>query len=120
MMFGKFFEQLRIQQEKTLRAFCQENGFDPGNISKLERGILNAPQSEKKLKEYAKALNIQEGSEEWVKFFDLAVASHRNFSVRNIKDDAALEKLPVLFRAIDREGLNEEDLDKLIKLIKES
>ena len=120
MNFGQFFEQLRLKNKMTLRAFCQKNGVDPGNISKIERGVFKAPQSEENLKKYAKALNIKNGSDDWIKFFDLAVASNKNFEVKNIKDNAILEKLPVLFRAIDREDLEEKDLDKLIELIKKS
>jgi transcriptional regulator with XRE-family HTH domain len=51
--FGAFFKEMRIGQEMTLRHFCERHGYDPGNISKLERGLLPPPQSEAKLTEYA-------------------------------------------------------------------
>ena len=47
MTFGELFKKLRLRLGMTLRKFCEENDFDPGNISKLERGLLPAPQSEK-------------------------------------------------------------------------
>ena len=120
MKFGEFFEKLRLKNKVTLRGFCQKFDFDPGNISKIERGVFPAPQSQEKLEEYAKALGLKKGSDDWIKFFDLATASHKNFEVKNIKDEAILEKLPLLFRAIDRDDLSEDDLDQLIELIKKS
>ncbi|MBI2457639.1 MAG: helix-turn-helix transcriptional regulator [candidate division NC10 bacterium] len=59
----------------TLRQFCEGHGYDPGNISKLERGLLPPPESKEKLTEYAKALKIRRGSDAWYQFFDLARAS---------------------------------------------
>ena len=29
----------------TLREFCRRNGFDPGNVSRLERGLVPPPQT---------------------------------------------------------------------------
>jgi len=35
--FGNYFKQKRMERGLTLREFCRVNGFDPGNISKIER-----------------------------------------------------------------------------------
>ena len=59
--FGAFFKELRIKQEMTLRQFCDAHGYDAGNISKLERGLLSPPESEEKLTDYARALKIRRG-----------------------------------------------------------
>jgi len=56
--FGDFFSAKRKVLRKTLREFCRENGFDAGNISKLERGILPPPQSKEKRLQYASAINL--------------------------------------------------------------
>ena len=120
MTFGEFFEQLRAKRKMTLREFCEKNDFDPGNISKLERGILKAPQSHEKLCEYAQVLGIKKGSADWTNFFDLAVASHKNLEIKNVRDEAALAKLPVLFRALDRADLQEADLERLIEFLQKS
>ena len=71
-LFGEYFKKKRLEMRKTLRQFCLENGLDPGNISKIERGILPPPQSREKLSRYAKCLGIVEGSDEWLEFFDIA------------------------------------------------
>jgi len=59
--FGPYFKDLRIRRKLTLRQFCLEHGYDPGNISKLERGLLPPPDSDAKLTEYAKALKVRRG-----------------------------------------------------------
>ena len=118
MTFGELFKKLRLQLGMTLRQFCEENDFDPGNISRLERGLLPAPQSEKKLKSYTKALSIRPGDDEYIEFFDLAVVSNKNFTIKNIKDQDLLNKLPVLFRTLDKKGLTEEKLEEIIAIVK--
>ena len=52
---------LRARLGLPLRQFCMENGYDAGNISKLERGLLVPPRREAKLRDYASALPDQEG-----------------------------------------------------------
>ena len=75
-IFGSYFKQLRRQKkEMSLRSFCRKYGYDPGNVSKLERGKMPPPKSPDKLAEYAEALGIQEGSDEWIEFYDRAAAA---------------------------------------------
>ena len=38
--FGSYFKELRTKKGRTLRRFCELHGFDPGNISRLERGVF--------------------------------------------------------------------------------
>lgn len=120
MTFGEFVEELRLEHYETLRSFCLENGLDPGNHSKLERGIFPAPKDHELLERLAKALKIKQGSDNWIKFFDLAVSSHKNYQIKNVTNKDVLEKLPVLFRAIDRKDLTAEELEKLIEKIKKA
>ena len=70
--FGVYFKECRIATGKTLRVFCLEHGFDPGNLSKLECGLMQPPDSMSKLAEYATSLGLQLGSSEWIEYFDLA------------------------------------------------
>jgi len=119
MTFGEFFKKLRIQRGLTLRQFCEEYSLDPGNISKLERGILPAPHSDEKLKSYAKALGLKSGDDEYLDFFDLAAASGKSFTVKNINNQELLNRLPVLFRTLDKKDLTEEKLERIIKIIKD-
>jgi len=114
--FGEFFKQKRVARGFTLREFCRINEFDPGNISKIERGLLRPPQSHEKRLEYAKSLGIEEGTDDWLEFSDLAV-----MGAGKIPPDISNEvmnALPVLFRSIRRKELNEEDLKRLVESIK--
>jgi len=109
--FGKYLKELRIRKGVTLREHCQATGLDPGNYSRLERGRYLPPQKHEILERYAAALDIKEGSEEWMEFFDLAAAS-RGELPKDLLDDAELvEKLPVLFRALRANSVSEEKLD---------
>ncbi len=120
MDFGTYFRKLRISKGYTLRKFCIEHDFDPGNISKLERSIFSATHNENKLRNYAKALGVVEGSDEWIEFFDLAAASSKNFKLPKIEDPEVLQKLPVLFRTLDNKEITSDQLDKIIEIIKSS
>lgn len=116
--FGEFFSSKRRSLCLTLREFCRNNNFDPGNISKIERNLIPAPASKEKRLEYANALGIKEGTEEWLVFCDFAAAS-----AGKIPDDIALDRellgaLPVLFRSIRNKDIDEEDLKQLINSIK--
>src|SRR3990172_2768364 len=118
--FGEFFKELRIGQKVTLRQFCEAHGYDPGNISKLERGVTAAPESEQKVREYAKALRIREGSETWYQFFDLASLSRGKLPPELLDDQEVMARLPLLFRTLRGQKVSDEKLDELIELIRRS
>lgn len=118
--FGEFFKQKRIGLKKTLRQFCLENKLDPGNISKLERGLLSPPQGSDKLEEYAGYLHIKKGSDDWYKFFDLARIEAGRIPEELLKDDAVVASLPILFRTLRGQKISEKKLDELVQLIRKS
>ena len=118
MIFGDFFKKIRISLGITLRQFCSENGFDPGNISKLERGLLPPPQNKEKLKEYAILLKIKEGSDDWYTFFDLAAAETGKIPSELMSNESIVDQLPILFRTLRGQKVPEEKLDELIKKIR--
>lgn len=118
MNFGDFFKKNRISLSITLRQFCNENKLDPGNISKLERGLLSPPQSRDKLKKYATFLNIKEGSDDWYTFFDLAAAETGKIPSELMSNKNIVKHLPILFRTLRGQKVSEEKLDELIKKIR--
>ena len=71
--FGDYFRQRRKALGLSLREFSRRNGFDPGNISKLERNILAPPRSETLLESHAKALKLEPESTGWKTLFGLAL-----------------------------------------------
>lgn len=117
MTFGEYVRELRIRRKLTLRAFCRKLKIDPGNWSKIERGLLVPPKSRVVLAEIAKVLNLKEDSEEWYTLFDLAAISHIPREI--VEKDDILDKLPVFFRTLRGEKPTEEELKTLIKLLKE-
>ena len=116
--FGNYFKQRRIGLGLTLREFCRIHELDPGNISKLERGLSKPPQSKELLDKYAAMLQIKEDSEEWREFSDLAATSAGKLPEDVISNEEIMSALPVLFRTVRNESLNEENLMKLVSAIK--
>lgn len=117
--FGEFFKNKRIQLKLTLRKFCSKYNLDPGNISKLERGLLPPPQSSKKLKEYAKYLKLKEGTDDWYQFFDLAAAESGKLP-KELMEEEIIDRLPLLFRTLRGKKISKDKLNELIRKIEES
>lgn len=117
--FGEVFKEKRMNTGLTLRQFCEKYNLDAGNMSKMERGIAQPPKSEELLKKYAKLLKLEEGTDDWYLFFDLAAAGSGRLPKELMEKDI-MARMPVLFRTIRRKKLSKDKLDKLIKLIKES
>ncbi|MBD3337585.1 MAG: helix-turn-helix domain-containing protein [Candidatus Lokiarchaeota archaeon] len=116
--FGEFVKQKRLHNRITLREFCRLSGIDPSNWSKIERGILPPPKSKTVLEAIAGILKIKKESEDWYTLMDLAAITHIPKELLN--DDSIVEKLPVFFRTLRGQKPTEEELENLIKLIKES
>lgn len=116
--FGAYFKELRIARKLTLRQFCEAHGYDPGNISKLERGMLPPPESEVKLTEYAKALKIRRGSDAWYEFFDLARAARGKLPPEVLRKRDVVARLPLLFRTLRGQKVSNQKLSELIEMIR--
>ena len=115
--FGELFKRLRLDTGATLREFCLKNSLDPGNLSRLERGVVPPPQNHDKLEEYAKFLGLKKGSDDWYQFFDLAAAESGKFPKDVLSDDQVVAKLPVLFRTLRGQKVTDEELDQLVRQI---
>ena len=118
LTFGEFIKQLRLQNRITLREFCRLSGIDPSNWSKIERGMLPPPKSKLMLEEIAKILKVKKNSDDWYTLMDLAAITHIPKELLN--NQSIVEKLPVFFRTLRGQKPTEEELENLIKLIKES
>jgi transcriptional regulator with XRE-family HTH domain len=116
--FGEFLKQRRIASGQTLRAFCAVHGFDVGNLSKMERGVLAPPHADDRLSVYAEALGLERESSEWFEFFDLASAARGEIPSDLLSDAQVVERLPVMFQAM-RE-MDPARLDQFIDLVRRS
>ncbi|HVT88611.1 MAG TPA: helix-turn-helix transcriptional regulator [Tepidisphaeraceae bacterium] len=118
MTFGEFVKDRRIKFGLTLRAFCERNGYDPGNHSKLERGILNPPDDEEYMGKLAKALNVKKETSDWFDFHNYAAVARKEIPSALMDDAEVVDKLPVLFRTLQGEPLPAEKMDDLIDFIR--
>jgi transcriptional regulator with XRE-family HTH domain len=113
--FGAFFRQIRKGLGLSLREFSRRNGFDQGNVSRLERGLMPLPKTDKALAEYAKALKLKPKSREFERFMSLAGRptkpprghGHKNWvTAKHLEDWAgtvnARSTLPQLIRRLIR------------------
>jgi transcriptional regulator with XRE-family HTH domain len=118
--FGGLFKERRIALGVTLREFCRRNGLDPGNISRLERGLLPPPQGRETLEHYAELLKLKKGSDGWYNFFDLAAAENGRIPPEILEDKEVLEKLPILFRTLRGQKVPDEQLDELVRKLRKA
>lgn len=102
--FGPFFRAGRKALGLTLREFCRRNGFDPGNVSRLERGLTPPPQVQQGLESYAKALKLERGTDKWDTFFELAAAETGRIPPQLLEKQGMVQKLPNLFRQLQGRG----------------
>jgi len=116
--FGEFARQKRIQLGLTLREFCRRHGYDVVNMSKVERGRLSPPQKRSYLERYAQALGVQEGSDDWMTFFDLASSCAGRVPDRVMSDPELLPKLPLIFRTISGKPVSSQKLRELAEEIR--
>ena len=88
----------------TLREFCRRNGFDPGNVSRIERSLVPPPQTRQLLKSFAKALKLESGTAAWEQFFALAATETGRIPTDVLEDQQASQKLPALFQRARGQG----------------
>lgn len=118
--FGSYFKDCRIELGITLREFCKKHGLDPGNTSKLERGLLPPPQDREKLEEYARALGLKKGTARWLDFFDIATTAQGRVPDDLLSDEEVVKRLPLLFRTLRGKRSNPKQFNALIKLLRKS
>lgn len=116
--FGRTLKELRIKKELSLRDVCKETGYDPSNWSKIERGIISPPADEKVLIKWAKILGLS--AKEIRKFMDDAQVAQGIIPQDILSDNEALKLMPAFFRTLRNEKPTEDEINNLIKLIKNS
>jgi len=98
--FGQFFRNRRTALGLSLSEFCRQNGFDKGNISRLERGLKKAPKSEEILQTYADALQLERDSEDWKVFMGHAAIARGKLPTA-VSDERAAD-VEEMFRKLGR------------------
>lgn len=119
MKFHELFKKKRMEIG-TVREFAKKSGLDLAYISRLENGITLPPRDSKKLEKLALALGIKRNTDEWQEFMDLAAVA-KNELPADLHDDARVAKvLPAFYRAIRSKEMDEDELQRLLDLIKDS
>ena len=116
--FGECLREHRRERRLTLREFCRRAQLDPGNVSRIERGLLRPPSGTEIVARYAAALDLEEGTDEWHNFCDIAATS-RGMIPRDLaanEDVAGL--LPIFFRTLRGEKPTVEEMKALLQKIK--
>ena len=115
--FGEFFKKKRKELGLTLREFCRKYELDPGNMSKMERGLLSPP-TEKKLEEYASFLGIQRSSNDWYELFDRAAACKGEIPEEIMQNEEIVKSLPLIFRTFRNKKISTKTFEELIDKLK--
>ena len=119
MKFHELFKSRRMKIG-TVREFAKKSGLDLAYVSRLENGVILPPKDSRKLEKLAVALGLERETEEWREFMDLASVA-KNELPEDLKDDERVAKvLPAFYRTLRSKELNEDELRRLLDLIKES
>jgi len=118
-MFGEIIKQKRLQKGLTLREFCKQLDEDASNWSKIERGKLAPPQDKDKLSKIAGLLGIKKESEEWKNIIDFASLDAGKIPEYIKNDKEVMQALPVFLRTIGSVKPTRDELEELIKILKE-
>jgi len=116
--FGGFFESLRQDRRLTLREFCRRADVDPGNISRMERGLMPPPKDEKILERYASTLGLRTGSAEWQNFFDLAAVAQGIVPKDLLSNKELVKTLPLFFRTLRGQKPTPEEMRRIAEKIR--
>jgi transcriptional regulator with XRE-family HTH domain len=116
--FGSFVKTRRIEKRITLRAFSEALGMDPSNYSRIERGLLQPPSNPERLVTFARLLGIPQESQDYRELIRLAAFGRNEIPPGILSDEAALAKLPILFRTLEGDKVDGVVLDELFEAIK--
>ena len=94
--FGRFVKETRERNGLSLREFCRLANLDPGNWSKVERGIFPPPRNRQCVSDIASVLFLEQGSDDWNRLFELAAVGHIPAGL--LAEPSVGERISVFFR----------------------
>ncbi|MFA5319457.1 MAG: helix-turn-helix domain-containing protein [Candidatus Paceibacterota bacterium] len=118
LVFGENLRKLRLGANLTLRDVCKIVDYDPSNWSKIERGVMAPPKDRKVLEGWANTLKLVPGSKEYSQFMDEVKVAQGAIPEDILADANIVDYLPAFFRTIRNKKPTKEDIDLLIKAIK--
>ncbi len=111
--FGAYVRRLRAARRVTLRHFSESLGMDPGNYSKMERGLL-APPQDPKLRTFERVLDLAPDGPEARELRRLAALDRGELPPAVLSDQELMGKLPALFRTLEGDPVDDALLQDLI------
>lgn len=114
--FGSLLNDLRSENNLSIREICKLVGYDPSNWSKIERGLISPPSDDKTLKLWAKVLKVKSNGIQ--EFMDDARIAQGIIPDDILNKAEMLELMPAFFRTVRNKKPNKEEIDNLINLIK--
>ena len=115
-LFGMFLKKHMTSKQITLRELARRTSIDPGNLSRIERGIAYPPQKEETLIKIALGLKLTDM--ETQELIDKAFIENGKLP-KNLKHVKEIEAIPLLLRSIENKKLTEEQIENLIEIIKD-
>jgi transcriptional regulator with XRE-family HTH domain len=116
--FGSFLKELRIKNNLGLREICKLTGYDPSNWSKIERGKIFPPSDVKILEKWAKILKIK--GKDIQDFVDQAIIAQGMIPNDVLSEKEIVNHLPAFFRTLRNKKPTKEEIERMIKIIKEA
>lgn len=114
--FGAMLNELRTENNLSIRDVCKLVSYDPSNWSKIERGLISPPSDDKTLKLWAKTLKVN--GDKIQEFMDDAKIAQGIIPDDILNKAEMLELMPAFFRTVRNKKPNKEEIDRLINLIK--
>jgi transcriptional regulator with XRE-family HTH domain len=115
--FGPRLRQMRLDRGLTLREFCERAEADPGNYSRIERGLF-APPGLDIIRQYVEVLGIKAGSDEYTSLLDAAAVDRGQLPADILSDEQVMEEMPAFFRLLRQRTITEEDVKCLVDVIR--
>ncbi len=105
MTFGEKLKSLRLKTSLTLTEFCVRHNLDPGNYSRLERGLKLPPRYQALLEDYARIMGLRKGTRAMLEFCDLAYAETGRIPPDLMENEEFAAYLPHLFALVRNNGM---------------
>ncbi len=118
--FAETIKNRRVELRLSLRQFCLKCQFDPSNWSKIERGLASPPKDKSFLNKIIAVLGYETGSTESQDLMDYAFISSGKIPEDILSDEKLVAKLPIFFRSVRGDKHNDQELRKLVEIIRDS
>ena len=112
-VFGDEFIELRTSAGFSLRKFCKKMNLDPGNWSRVERGVSKPPLEKEFYNRIENIFNISSSKKEEL----ISMAKAIRIIPKELQETELMEHMPVMLRKIDGQPLKNDEIEGLVNWI---